>query len=194
MPTRYYYILVYIVFSSFQPVCKRIAYPATVCLASCSREKHGCKAIGRSGLTGFVLFHALSNCPNLTYLSLSYRNYYQERNIFIFAVPVDPQIIPSRYTAIAFLQRMISPVLHIDIFFLVQFTDCGQRYFAAPQGFSEILHPARRDAGEVYLNESSSTLFSRRRTLNDDGFKRDVFETGRCYLLFTQVLEYTQTG
>jgi len=65
----------------------------------------------------------------------------------------------------------------VDIGFLVQLTDGGRRYLAAPQGLSNILHTAHRDAGEVHLNEGFlHTALPAAIPLNDGCFERDTFE------------------
>ena len=50
------------------------------------------------------------------------------------------------------LQRTITPILNAGIRLLVQLADSGRRFLAAPKSFLNILHPAYRDAGEVYIN------------------------------------------
>ena len=68
--------------------------------------------------------------------------------------------------------------MHIG--FLVQFTDGGWRYLAAPQGLGNILHMAHRDAGEVHFDEGLlHAAFPAAIPLNDGCFKRDTLEEGR---------------
>ena len=50
------------------------------------------------------------------------------------------------------LQRTITPILNTGIRLLIQLADSGRRFLASPKSFLNILHPAYRDAGEVYIN------------------------------------------
>ena len=65
---------------------------------------------------------------------------------------IDAIHVDIRVTAA--LQRAVPSLLDVDVGFLVQRADGGGGYLAAPQGLSNVLHPAHRDTGQVHLNES----------------------------------------
>ena len=51
------------------------------------------------------------------------------------------------------LQGAVSPVLDVNIGFLVQLADGGGRDLAAPQCLRNVLHPAHGNACQIHLNE-----------------------------------------
>lgn len=51
------------------------------------------------------------------------------------------------------MQRPVTPVLHTDAGFPVQFADGGGGYLAAPKGLSHILCPAYRNTGQIHRNK-----------------------------------------
>ena len=51
------------------------------------------------------------------------------------------------------MQRTVSPILDVDIRFLVQLADGGGRDLAAPKGLGNILHTPDGYAGQIHLNE-----------------------------------------
>ena len=60
------------------------------------------------------------------------------------------------------LQRTVPPILHVDIRFLVQLTDGGEKELAVPESLGDILHTPDRYACQAQMS-ASSTLLSRRR-------------------------------
>ena len=88
------------------------------------------------------------------------------------SIHIDVRIPPA-------LQRTVPPVLNMDIRFLVQFTDGRRRYFAAPQGLSDILRTPDRYPCQIYLNESFfNAAFTATVPFNDGGFRRNSLEFG----------------
>lgn len=79
---------------------------------------------------GLVLLHTLSGAQNLTISVLIDRNCHKNGYIFKSSAPVAAQVDPIHIDIWIppTLQRTISPVLNVDIRFLVKFTDCGGRY------------------------------------------------------------------
>ncbi len=85
--------------------------------------------------TGRVLFHPLSGAENFTVSVRIYRNRHQNGCILILPAPAAPQIdavhidvgIPSA------LQRMVPPVLNMDIGFLIQLADGWQKIPCCPK-------------------------------------------------------------
>ena len=129
--------------------------------------------------TGLVFFHTLGSAQNFTVSVLIHRNCHQNRNIFILSTPVAPQVdaIHIDIRILASLQRAVPPILNVDIGFLIQLTDGGRRYLAAPQGLGNILHPAYGDAGKVHLDERFlHAALSPAIPLNDGCFKRDALK------------------
>ena len=77
------------------------------------------------------------------------------------------------------LQKTISPILNVDIRFLVQFTNGGGRYFATTEGLSNALQTPDGYACRVYLNESRfHATLPAAVPLNNGGLKRDPLEFG----------------
>ena len=65
----------------------------------------------------------------------------------------------------------------MDVGLLVQLTDGGGGYLAAPQGLCDVLHPAHRDAGQVHLYERLlDAALTTAVPLNDGCLKRDSLE------------------
>ena len=60
------------------------------------------------------------------------------------------------------LQRTVPPNLHVDIRFLVQLTEVGEKELAVPESLGDILHTPDRYACQAQMS-ASSTLLSRRR-------------------------------
>ena len=101
--------------------------------------------------TGLVLFHALGRAQDLTVSVLIHCDCHQNCNIFVLSAPVAPQVdaVHIDVRILVALQRTVPPILNVDIGFLVQLTDGGRRYLAAPQSLGNILHTAHRDAGNT---------------------------------------------
>ena len=77
------------------------------------------------------------------------------------------------------MQRTVSPILDVDICFLVQLTDGGGRYFAAPEGLGNILHTPDRHSCQIHLDEGLfHTAFPTAIPLNDGSLKGNPFELG----------------
>ena len=77
------------------------------------------------------------------------------------------------------MQRTISPILNVDIRFLVQLTDGRRRNLAAPEGLSNILHTPDRYAGQVHFNKSLFyAALPAAIPLNNSSLKGDPFEFG----------------
>ena len=88
------------------------------------------------------------------------------------SVYIDVWIAPT-------LQRPVAPILNMDIRFLVQFTDGGGRYLAAPQNLGDVLHAPDRHPGQVHLDESLfHTALPTAVPFNDGSLKRDTLELG----------------
>ena len=128
---------------------------------------------------GLVLLHTLSGTQNLTVSILIDRDCHQNSHIFKFPTPVAAQVDPIHIDIriMSALQRAVSPILNVDIRFLVQFTDGGGRHLAAPEGLGNVLHTPDGYAGQVHLNESLfHAALSAAIPLNNSGLKRDTLE------------------
>jgi len=77
------------------------------------------------------------------------------------------------------LQRTVTPILDVDIRFLVQLTDGGGRDLTAPESLGNILYTPDGYASQVHLNESlfHATLPAAI-PLNDGSLKGDPLELG----------------
>ena len=104
---------------------------------------------------GLVLFHAFGGPQNLAKTILVHGDRHQNSYIFVLSAPVAAQVdavhvdirIPPA------LQGAVSPVLDVDVGFLVQFADGGGRNLAAPQGLRDVLHTAHGNARQIHLDE-----------------------------------------
>ena len=67
----------------------------------------------------------------------------------------------------------------MNIRFLIQLTDGGGRYLAAPQGLSNVLHTPDGYAGQIHLNEGLFyAALPAAVPLNDGGLKGNALELG----------------
>ena len=90
---------------------------------------------------GFVLFHAFGGAKNLTVSVPIHRDGHQNGYIFKLSAPVAAQIDPIHIDIriSSTLQRTVSPILNMDIRFLVQLADGRWRHLATPQSLCNCL-------------------------------------------------------
>ena len=128
---------------------------------------------------GLVFFHALGCTKNFTVAILIHRNRNQNSHIFKLSTPASAQVDPIHVNIwiMPALQRSVAPILDVDVCFLIQLTDGGGRYLAAPEGLSDILNTPDRYASQVHLDEGFfHAAFPTAILLDDSCFKGDSFE------------------
>ena len=128
-----------------------------------------------------VLFHSLGCTKNLTAAILIHRTGYQNSCVFKLSAPVAAQVnsIHIDIRMPPTLQRAITPILNVDIRFLIQLTNGGGRDFTAPQGLSDILYTPDRYACQIPFNERFfHAAFTATVPLNDGGFKKIPLSLG----------------
>ena len=113
---------------------------------------------------GLVHLHPLSGAQNLTVSVLVDCNCHKDSYIFKLSSLVAEQVdhIHMDIRIASALQRTVPPILHVDIRFLVQLTDGGEKELAVPESLGDILHTPDRYACQAQMS-ASSTLLSRRR-------------------------------
>ena len=97
----------------------------------------------------------VAGTQNLTKTVLIHGDCHQNRHIFILSAPVAVQVdaVHVDVWIAPALQGAVSPVLDVNVGFLVQFADGGGRDLAAPQCLRDVLHPAHGDACQIHLDE-----------------------------------------
>ena len=101
------------------------------------------------------LFHSLSGTQNLTKTVLIHGDRHQNCHIFVLSAPVAAQVdaVHIDIRIAPALQGAVSPVLDVNVGFLVQLADGGGRDLAAPQSLGDVLHTAHGDTRQVHLDE-----------------------------------------
>ena len=113
------------------------------------------KPLEEADPAGLVLLHTLGSAQNLTKTVLIHGDRHQNRHIFVLSAPVAVQVdaVHVDVRIAPALQGAVSPVLDVDVGFLVQFADGSRRDLAAPQCLRDVLHTAHGNACQVHLDE-----------------------------------------